>query len=234
MNIDVQLKDFSGKAPIFPLPNVVQFPQTMLPLHIFEKRYRAMLKDALLGEKMIAMGVLKPGWEEKYSGNPDIYSTVCLGTIVQHETLADGRSNIILYGLRRARVKNIVSPRPYRMAEVELLEEDLTGLSEKDGVILNQTLLELYGEFVVEYAGGSNFPTLSDANLPLGALIDAIGSVVGLPTDELVYMLEETRVAARGEFIQRKLHEKLRRGHASRRDPAPHQMISNFGRIHLN
>ena len=61
--IDAELKDFSGLAPIFPLPNVVLFPNALLPLHIFEPRYRQMTADALEGERLIAMALLRPGWE---------------------------------------------------------------------------------------------------------------------------------------------------------------------------
>ena len=61
--LDAELKDFSGLAPLFPLPNVVLFPQALLPLHIFESRYRKMTADALDGERLIAMSLLRPGWD---------------------------------------------------------------------------------------------------------------------------------------------------------------------------
>ena len=65
----------SDFIPIFPLPNVVLFPNVFLPLHIFEPRYREMVGDALAGDRMIGMTLLKPGWEHEYEGRPPVYAT---------------------------------------------------------------------------------------------------------------------------------------------------------------
>jgi len=59
-----------GTIPVFPLPDLVFFPHATLPLHIFEPRYREMTEDALRGDRLIAMALLKPGWERAYDGNP--------------------------------------------------------------------------------------------------------------------------------------------------------------------
>ena len=59
--------------PIFPLPNAVLFPNVFLPLHIFEPRYREMVADALQGDRIIGMVLLRPGWEADYDGRPAIY-----------------------------------------------------------------------------------------------------------------------------------------------------------------
>jgi len=72
------LTDYMGTARLFPLPNLVLFPQVMQPLHIFEPRYRQMTADALAGDRFLALALLKPGWEPSYSGNPDIYPIACL------------------------------------------------------------------------------------------------------------------------------------------------------------
>ncbi len=236
MNLQFDLSEFSGQAPIFPLPNVVQFPQTMLPLHIFEERYQAMLESALDGEKMIAMGVLKPGWEDNYSGNPDLYSTVCLGSIVQHEALEDGRSNIILYGLSRARVQEIITPRPFRTAKLQLIEDQYDGL---DGLTIQQRrdrILELYGEYVIEFAdNGIQYPALSDSEFTLGGLTDAVSAVIGLPPNDLVVLLEEMNVDKRAQYLVRCLQEKMKAQFSPPYKPAPtDKILPNFKQIHLN
>src|SRR5512146_486046 len=87
------------RLPVFPLPNVVFFPKTYLPLHIFEPRYRQMVADATAGGQCIAMALLKEGWESDYYGNPSIYPIVCAGRLVSVQPLPDGRSNILLQGL---------------------------------------------------------------------------------------------------------------------------------------
>ena len=98
------LDDFGGTARLFPLPNLVLFPHVVQPLHIFEARYRQMMADALDDDRLLAMALLRPGWEEEYDKRPAIHPMVCLGRIAEEERLADGRYNLMLQGLSRARV----------------------------------------------------------------------------------------------------------------------------------
>jgi uncharacterized protein len=90
--------------PIFPLPNVVLFPNVFLPLHIFEDRYRQMVTDALSGERMIGMVLLQPGDEDDDDGVPAVYDIGCAGLITHVERLNDGRFNIVLRGLERFKI----------------------------------------------------------------------------------------------------------------------------------
>jgi len=103
--------------PLFPLPNVVLFPGAMLPLHVFEPRYRAMVSDALEGDRRIGIVLLKPGWDADYDGRPPIFPIGCSGVIVHDARLADGRFNIILRGIERVRILCEDESRPYRLAE---------------------------------------------------------------------------------------------------------------------
>src|SRR3954471_13772532 len=115
---------FSGVARLFPLPDLVMFPHVMQPLHIFEPRYRELLNDALDSDGLIAMSVLAAGWEEDYDGRPEVLPHVCLGKVVTHQRLADGRYNIMLLGSRRARIIRELTPeRSFRQAEIELIED---------------------------------------------------------------------------------------------------------------
>jgi len=113
----------SDLLPIFPLPNVVLFPNVFLPLHIFEPRYREMVADALAGDRMIGMVLLRPGWEHDYEGRPPIYPVGTSGLITHVERLADGRYNIVLRGLERFRVLDEDDARSYRRARVDALPE---------------------------------------------------------------------------------------------------------------
>src|SRR5687767_11725133 len=87
--------------PIFPLPNAVLFPNVFMPLHIFEPRYRAMVADALAGDRIIGMVLLKPGFETDYEGRPPVYDIGCAGVVTHSEPQADGRYNIVLRGLEK-------------------------------------------------------------------------------------------------------------------------------------
>ncbi len=113
---------FDGTTRLFPLPNVVFFPSVPLPLHIFEPRYRKMTADALKGDQLITMVLLKPGWEGDYQGRPAVEHVGCLGNILSHDRLPNGRYNLLLRGLSRVRlVEELPSDRVYRLARVEPL-----------------------------------------------------------------------------------------------------------------
>jgi Lon protease-like protein len=109
--------------PIFPLPNVVLFPTVFLPLHIFEPRYRQMVDDALKGDRIIGMVLLRPGWEANYEGRPLVYPIGCAGVITHAERLPDGRFNIVLRGMEKFRIAAEESGRQYRIAHVEIVDE---------------------------------------------------------------------------------------------------------------
>lgn len=111
--------------PIFPLPNVVLFPQVFLPLHVFEPRYREMVADALEGDRLIGMALLRPGWERDYDGRPTVYPVGCAGVITHHDQLPDGRYNIVLRGLEKFRIREEDTSRAYRIALVDSLPESL-------------------------------------------------------------------------------------------------------------
>ncbi len=120
-----------SEIPIFPLPNVVLFPAALLPLHIFEPRYRAMVADALEGERLIGLVMLRPGWERQYEGTPDVYPVGCAGFITHADRLPDGRYNIMLRGIEKFR---ILEERPerdgaerYRIAHIDAIKEVRSG-----------------------------------------------------------------------------------------------------------
>ncbi|BCA55667.1 putative Peptidase S16, lon-like [Nitrospira sp. KM1] len=109
-----------SRIPIFALPNVVLFPKTYLPLHIFEPRYRQMVDDAARTGQCIGMALLKEGWEPGYYGNPPIYGMGCVGRLVSVQPLADGRSNILLQGLQRFEVAEESYDKAYRQATITI------------------------------------------------------------------------------------------------------------------
>ncbi len=105
-------------VPIFPLPSVVFFPQTYLPLHIFEPRYREMVQEASIHTQCIGMALLKEGWEEQYEKAPPIYPIGCVGRIVSSHKLSDGRYNIVLQGLQRCTYEEQTVMTKYRQARL--------------------------------------------------------------------------------------------------------------------
>ena len=111
--------------PIFPLEDVMLFPNISRQLHIFEPRYRAMVADALKGDRIIGMILLRPGYEADYEGRPPVYPIGCAGVITNVEELPDGRYLIVLSGLVKFRVTGEDQSRAYRLARVEAMPEVL-------------------------------------------------------------------------------------------------------------
>ena len=109
-----------ARIPVFPLPNVVLFPKTYLPLHIFEPRYRTMVSDAATAGQCIGMALLKDGWETDYYGHPPVFSVGCVGRLASVQPLADGRSNILLQGLERFEIEREWHDKAYREATISL------------------------------------------------------------------------------------------------------------------
>jgi Lon protease-like protein len=111
-------------VPIFPLPNVVFFPQTILPLHVFEPRYRRLVNDVLGGDKRFAVFLLRPDAEAEEAGAPAPFEVGCLGEITRAEALEDGRFNILLLGVARIRIEEFLTDVPYRVVGATLLPEE--------------------------------------------------------------------------------------------------------------
>ena len=89
----------SDLLPLFPLPNVVLFPNVFLPLHVFEPRYKEMVAHALASDRMIGMALLRPGWERDYEGRPAVFAIGCSGVITHSERMPDGRIYKNAFGL---------------------------------------------------------------------------------------------------------------------------------------
>jgi hypothetical protein len=111
------------RIPLFPLPSAVLFPGMPLPLHVFEPRYRRMVSDALEGERVIGMILLRSGWEADYEGRPPVYPCGCAGRIVQCDLLPDGRYAMVLRGVSRFRIEAEHGGCEYRIASVTCLED---------------------------------------------------------------------------------------------------------------
>ncbi len=106
-------------VPLFPLPNVWLFPYLLLPLNVFEERYRQMIEDCLDGPGRIVLGTIQEGHEESMAGAPPVYPIAGLGEIGRHVRLPDGRFHVWLMGLQRVLLREVPSDRLYRRVAVE-------------------------------------------------------------------------------------------------------------------
>jgi len=109
---------------VFPLPNAALFPGALLPLHVFEARYRDLIRDALSGSKTLAIARLKPGFESDYEGRPPVFDVCGAGRIVEHVAHPDGRYHILLRGISRVRILGELPPATlYRVVRGEVIDD---------------------------------------------------------------------------------------------------------------
>jgi Lon protease-like protein len=179
--------------PIFPLPNVVLFPNVFLPLHIFEARYRALLNDALAGDRIIGMVLLRPGYEADYEGRPPIFRVGCAGVVTHSEALPDGRSNIVLRGLEKFRIIAEDQSKAYRLAHIDVLRED-TPAEDKTPLRQQRQRLEAVLAAAIERSGSEpRFPPA----VPDEDLVNALAQYIELDPLERQALLEREGVLAR-------------------------------------
>jgi Lon protease-like protein len=179
--------------PIFPLPNVVLFPNVFLPLHIFEPRYRAMVADALKGDRIIGMTLLRPGFEATYEGRPPVYTTGCAGLITHSEPLPDGRYNIVLRGMEKFQILGEDSSRPYRLAHIEGVPESVTEAERADVRARRQRLEAALAATIERSSGEPRFPPA----VPDEDLVNALAQYLPLDPVERQALLECDGIAAR-------------------------------------
>ena len=204
---DLDLHDFSNVTRLFPLPKVVLFPHVVLPLHIFEPRYRQMTEDALAGDRLITIVQIKARSEsEGWTEPAPIEEVGCLGRIIRHQRLADGRFNLLLLGRKRVRLRNEpTTGKLYRVAEVDLLD-DLD--PEPPEEARRAALVDLFRRVVGrEHALDPDLSKLLDARTPLGVLVDVMAHALSLPIGLKQALLNEPSIEKRCAMIQERLQQ---------------------------
>lgn len=171
-------------VPVFPLPGAVLFPQTVLPLHVFEPRYRQMVRDAVRGQGLIAIALLRPGWEEQIEGNPPIHTAATVGRIENLRYEQGGRSFLDLVGLERVRLVEIPSDHPYRLAQALPMPEN--GAADDDALTRRAKLdlLATHGCLMRELSTERPANIVMDQRMPFGAAVN--GACANLPVDAAV------------------------------------------------
>jgi Lon protease-like protein len=209
---------FSGVARLFPLPNLVLYPHVMQPLHIFEERYREMLEDALASDRLIAMALLEPGWEDDYESRPPIASFGCLGKVVAHHRLEDGHYNVLLLGVQRVRIVKELDPlRSFRQARVEILHDQYDFQSKSQLKFVQEKLLAAFRKHL---PGKCQLPEqleeMLSRHLPLGLLTDLAAYALPLDLDVKRQLLAERRVSVRSEILLQQVAELVGAGSGAR------------------
>ena len=201
--------DVPNRIPVFPLPNVVFFPKTYLPLHIFEHRYRDMIADASADGQCIGIALLKEGWEQNYYGNPPVFEVGCVGRLVGAQGLPDARYNILLQGLQRYEIREEIYHKSYRQAHI-VLKPHIAGstfdaASRYDLIRIVQTYLKVQDN-------GHVWRQLLNSHVKDEVLVNSLSTYLELTPLEKQLLLEADSLIQRarrlGDLIQFKIYER--------------------------
>jgi Lon protease-like protein len=191
--------------PLFPLPDLVFFPNTRLPLHVFEPRYRQMIKDALESDQRFGVVLLRPGWESEYYAAPPIHRCGTLGTIEQAVTLDDGRYNILVRGDVRFRIVDEITRDPYRTARV-IAQPQLLGAAD-DAYAQREWLADLARQYLQYLPNQTPVPEIETVGLE--ALTNALIMSLNLESEEKQKLLEIDDLIQRAEEIGSELSNRI-------------------------
>lgn len=196
------------RLPLFPLPNLVFFPSTLVPLHVFEPRYMAMVSDAWRGDRLIGLVQLASGWEEDYYGAPRVHRVLGIGQMVHKQDAPDSRANILLRGLTRARILDEhCTDRMYRMVRAEAVGSDA---SDASGVARRlATVRHLFAGLLaaVDGADMTHAEALFAPEADASVVIDAIASALPISGAHKQALLAELDVVERADRLTALLAE---------------------------
>jgi len=186
------------ELPLFPLPHVVLLPGALLPLHIFEARYRAMVKDAIASHRAIGIVQISEPDQRDEKGHPKIVRVGGIGTIVDHAELPSGRYNIVLRGRARVELEELPFVPPYRRARAKVLlsqEDKLSSTAITASIATATTFVSLVRQRDKSF--DFRMPKLSDPT----SLVDHCAQHLLIDGRDRQLALETTSVAERIRLV---------------------------------
>lgn len=195
-------------VPVFPLPGLVLFPHALVPVHVFELRYRTMVREALSGERLVALALLKPGFEDEYHGSPEFHRVGCLARFEEVTWLPNDSYDLRLLGIARVRFERVVREYPYRACRVRLLPQ--APYDEEDPLVQleKRALLDTCRRAAAPGAEA----TLPGEELTYEALVNAVCMTLPAAPAHKLAWLENDSVLERGRMVRETLERDLRRG----------------------
>jgi len=196
-------------VPLFPLPNVVLFPKTPVPLYIFEDRYRTMIRETVAGTGELVIALLRLGSEQSYSSISAVHDIACLGKIETYEELEDGKYNIVVVGLHRVRILREVQHSPYRLVEVERLDEK-PYTEHSDEVLSRQNHLGgLFARFTELATGVKQHASELMPQMDFASLVNMVAMTLNLDIEQKQALLELNEAVQRCDILIPVLQQQL-------------------------
>lgn len=196
--------------PLFPLPNVVLFPRAVLPLHVFEPRYRLMMEQVLQGGQTLCMALLRPGWEADYYGAPAVWEVGCVGRVVQHRLLPDGRYDVTLHGERKVAIEGSAREAPFRIARVRTVEEDRAWADTPAAAVGIAEALSLFRRLHAEQGAAIEMAQSLGGGLGVEAILNTMAMNLNVEPRVKQMLLEMERTEERFRAVRSYLRDSAR------------------------
>jgi uncharacterized protein len=196
-------------VPLFPLPNVVLFPKTPMPLYVFEERYRTMIKEALAGNGELVIALLRAGSESSFAGISAVHSIACLAKIETYEELEDGKFNIVVVGTERVRIMREVQHSPYQLVEVEKVEDDVSDEGMDEIMKRHNRLSALFAKFTELATGEKEHGLELMPQMDFESLVNMVAMTLNLAIDQKQALLEINDPSQRCEALIPVLQQQL-------------------------
>lgn len=196
--------------PIFPLPGLVLFPRTVMPLHIFEPRFVRLVTSAIESDYRLASANLRKGWEKDYFGAPPANRVVTIARVLHHEKLPDRRFNILLEGIERAALVDELQEKPFRVGRVLPLP-DLMDDADREAIRVATRELTGLAAQIAEYAPEMRgvLTNLDNQHLHPGIIADQVAAALVRESYDRQCILEQRRVLRRIELVSVQLRIRL-------------------------
>lgn len=203
----------SRPVPVFPLPDIVLFPHVRLPLHVFELRYRTLVRDALSRTRTLAIATLRPGWEHDYHGSPAFHDLGCVARFEQVEWLPNDCYDLQVVGVERVRFQRVAHEFPYRSCIVETLPVTPYDADDPLADMERQALLEAAEGLLQRGDDAWIAPPIAASGASFEAVVNTLAQSLRVATAERLEMLALDSVFERA----RRVHEHLARWRRSPR-----------------
>lgn len=168
-----------------------------------------MIADALQADQSICIALLKPGWEADYEGSPEVYPVACLGRIVKHEALPDGRFNVVLHGEARVMIEGYEQLTPYRMARVRMLSQDAAWTEGSEVASESLELLKLFQQMFESQETAIQLTAALGSHLSPEGILNSVAMNLNVEPKVKQFLLEIDSVGARYRSVLKILREAL-------------------------
>jgi uncharacterized protein len=196
-------------VPLFPLPNVVLFPKTPMPLYIFEEKYRTMVREVLAGNGELVIGLLRAGLESSYTSVSAVHEIACLGRIETYEELEDGKYNIVVVGIHRVRIIREVQHSPYQLVEVERIQNAEYDERSAEVIAHHNHLSSLFAKFTELATGVKQHAFELMPQLDFESLVNMVAMTLNLAIDQKQALLEINETSQRCDALIPILQQQL-------------------------